>query len=144
MAMAVRKTGPQNIVAPVGVNDESLLFLSKANALLEKARVARGLDGRDQLEFAYQAALRAAGAVIAGYRVPRFLKAASAWEKLAKVSPSLAHWAEAFRQLSGLRNNVRLGIVAAVMPAQADDVLDKAAGLLVAVEEELGVLSAAA
>lgn len=121
-----------------------LTFLSKSHTLLAKAQASQGVDGLDQLEFAYQAALRAAGAVISSRKLPRGLRSASAWVKLAKVAPALSDWCGEFQQMSELRNSVRLGIVAAVVPAQSDTVLAKAVSFVDDVEQELGVLPVAA
>ncbi|EJZ82774.1 SAV_6107 family HEPN domain-containing protein [Corynebacterium otitidis] len=106
--------------------------LDRAAALLSEAhaRLAAG-EPADAVELAYQAALRAAGAVVAGAGMTGRRRAPSnAWDKLRMVSPEAAAWADRLSSYSRLRGRLLSGLEAGVEPATAERLAADAAALL--------------
>lgn len=115
-------------------------FVEQALDLLSAARAsaARG-QMEDALEMAYRAALRAAGARVAGSTVGRRKRLpSSAWEQVALIGPADAQWAAGFGEYSRVRSRVASGMD----PVPADEVvlgyLALAARYVDVTESELG------
>lgn len=88
-------------------------FLESARVLLDDARVQFAAGSGDlAVESAYRAALRTAGAVIAGSATVAKRKRlpTSAWEKLALTGPRGKYWADTFSAFSRMRGRVASGI----------------------------------
>ena len=122
-------TGAAYGVVPRVTRQES--YLATARDLLDGA-LARQAEGAYDLalEDAYRAALRTAGAVVAGSDVVANRKRlpSSAWDKLALTGPSGKRWAATFRGYSRLRGRVASGIELRPDPATVES-------LIVAVQE---------
>ncbi|MDO5031379.1 SAV_6107 family HEPN domain-containing protein [Corynebacterium sp.] len=93
-------------------------FLVQARELLESARQEAASGRLEQaLEMAYRAALRAAGACVAGSAVAgRRRLPTSAWDQLALVGAEEKRWAEKFEKYSRVRSRVGNGLDASVDP----------------------------
>lgn len=88
-------------------------FLDKAHMLQDLA-LASYEQGRlpDSLEYAYQAALRLAGARVATSKVAaRVRKPTNAWDQLRLVDEESKGWADIFSQYSRMRSHVASGII---------------------------------
>lgn len=87
-------------------------FISRASVLLRDA-IHCYSQGKlaDALELAYQAALRTAGAYVAGSAVAkRRRKPTGAWNQVALVSAEGKSWAESFASYSTLRSRLINGL----------------------------------
>lgn len=87
-------------------------FISRASVLLRDAIACYGKgELLDALELAYQAALRTAGAYIAGTAVAkRRRKPTGAWKQLALASADGKLWAESFAPYSTMRSRLINGL----------------------------------
>lgn len=87
-------------------------FLSKAASLLAEARTLHAQGDHDvALEMAYRAALRTAGARVAGSKVAsRKRKPQGAWEQLKLVDEAGKEWAGVFGAFSRKRSRVASGL----------------------------------
>lgn len=140
-----------SVVAPEGISDQSLGFIQKAHSLLALASSSEGVDS---FEYAFQAGLRCAGAVIAdaearkvlhsGRKAKKTKRQGSAWAQLRRVAPEFAEWADALEAYSPLRNDVRLGLTVLLPQSKIAELIDLSSRFLHAVEDQLGVLPAAA
>ncbi len=93
-------------------------FLTQAYDLLDRARrAAAAEDYAEALELSYQAALRTAGAWVAGTRVAQRKRLpSSAWERLSLVGGPAKAWAEKLRGYSRTRSRVMIGLDDGVDP----------------------------
>jgi hypothetical protein len=119
-----------------------------ALALLASAR--RGLAGaQDETSpgaryvAAHLAALRAAAAVVAVRAEPagtgRRRRPQSVWELLPRVEPALSEWAAFFAAGAAKRAAAEAGLLRAVTPHEADDLLRDAATFVGMAETALGM-----
>jgi len=108
-------------------------LLDQADTLLAEAAGAG--DPADRFRAAYLAALRGAGAALAGRR-PRS-RSRSAWVLLSRAEPELAGWAEFFASHSDTRAAIEAGISRTVTAAEADRFHAEVSRFLTAVEERL-------
>ena len=118
----------------------TLLGLSR-RGLVEAAQAELPAD---RYAAAHLAALRAAAAVLARRAQPavgsgRRLRLTSAWVLLASVAPELGEWAGFFAEGAGKRAAAEAGLVGAVTPREADDLLRDAETFLAVVETTLGL-----
>ncbi|MGW5075346.1 SAV_6107 family HEPN domain-containing protein [Rhodococcus sp. NPDC004095] len=111
-------------------------LLDRADALLAEAAGAR--DPADRFLAAYLAALRGAGAALAG-RTPRS-RSRSAWVLLSRVEPDLSGWAEFFASHSDTRAAIEAGISRTITAAEADRFHGEVSRFLTVVEERLEVV----
>ncbi|MFE3289834.1 SAV_6107 family HEPN domain-containing protein [Rhodococcus sp. NPDC059234] len=109
-------------------------LLDRADSLLAEAAGAR--DPSDRFRAAYLAALRGAGAALAGRRSRSGSR--SAWVQLTKVEPALASWAEFFAGHSATRAAIEAGISRTVTAEEADRFFREVSRFLTAVEDHLG------
>ncbi len=130
-------------VAPDSVSMEALVFLDKAHQLLAQAATAEAYE--EKIEFAVQASLRAAGAVLAGDMGKKRRKpAGSAWVRLAAKGGDWAEWSQRATTVMRIREDVRLGIGSDPDQFTAERVLSFARKFIAYVEAQLRVLPAAA
>lgn len=104
-------------------------FLSSAGELLDTSRTHLESGSYDlALEYAYQAALRTAGAEVASSAsiARRKRLPSSAWDKLALTGPSGKERAVTFRGYSRLRGRVASGIELQPDPAEVEKLVDLA------------------
>ena len=121
-------------------------FLGKARYLLADAKrsLAAG-DKESALEFAYQAALRTAGARVADSKVAtRARKPQSAWEQLRLVDEEGAAQAAQFSAYSRLRSRVASGLEFNVEEGVVRRLVEQVEGFIFDVESVDGQLPAAA
>lgn len=111
-------------------------LLDRADALLAEAAGAR--DPSDRFRAAYLAALRGAGAALAG-RTPR-TGSRSAWTLLSRVEPELAGWAEYFAEHSETRAAIEAGVSRTITMAEANRFHGEVSRFLTVVEERLNAL----
>ncbi|MFF0817036.1 SAV_6107 family HEPN domain-containing protein [Rhodococcus sp. NPDC003318] len=111
-------------------------LLDRADALLAEA--AGAPDPADRFRAAYLAALRGAGAAIAG-RAPRS-RTRSAWALLERVEPDLADWSDFFAAHSETRAAIEAGISRTVTVAEANRFYSEVSRFLTAVEERLAAV----
>ncbi|EME21716.1 hypothetical protein G419_07679 [Rhodococcus triatomae BKS 15-14] len=114
-------------------------LLDRADALLAEAAGAR--DPADRFRAAYLAALRGAGAALAG-RTARS-GSRSAWALLARVEPELAGWAEFFASHSETRAAIESGISRTVTMCEANRFHSEVSRFLTVVEDRLCELAGA-
>jgi hypothetical protein len=92
---------------------------------------------------AHLAALRAAAAVVAVRAEPvgsgRRKRPQSVWELLPRVEPALAEWAAFFAAGAGKRAAAEAGLLRAVSPHEADDLLRDAGTFVAMAETALGI-----
>ncbi|MEJ5928883.1 SAV_6107 family HEPN domain-containing protein [Corynebacterium sp. H128] len=107
-------------------------FISRASVLIRDALEAyQAGDYASALEFAYQAALRTAGACVAGSAVAnRRRRPSSAWAQLELVDSRGGEWAAIFKPYSRMRSRAINGLETEVEPQMV-------AGLLELVEQFL-------
>lgn len=120
-------------------------FLSQAHLLLSQAQhaVAVGKDV-EAFEFAYQAALRTAGAWVAESAVSKRRKLpSSAWERLELVGPVAREWAGEFKGLSRRRSRLMNGLDSEVSSEEVKALIERAIAFLYAVEVGSSVEDAA-
>lgn len=108
-------------------------LLDRADALLAEAAGAR--DPAERFRAAYLAALRGAGAALAG-RTPR-IRSRSAWVLLGRVEPDLAEWADFFAAHSGTRAAIEAGVSRTITAAEANRFHSEVSHFLTVVEERL-------
>jgi hypothetical protein len=113
-------------------------LLDRADALLAEAAGAR--DPADRFRAAYLAALRGAGAALAG-RTAR-TGSRSAWTLLARVEPELAGWAEFFASHSETRAAIEAGISRTITLGEANRFHSEVSRFLTVVEDRLCELGA--
>ncbi|MFD1813047.1 SAV_6107 family HEPN domain-containing protein [Rhodococcus gannanensis] len=113
-------------------------LLDRADALLAEAAGAR--DPADRFRAAYLAALRGAGAALAG-RTAR-TGSRSAWTLLARVEPDLAGWAEFFASHSETRAAIEAGISRTITVGEANRFHFEVSRFLTVVEDRLRELGA--
>lgn len=104
-------------------------FLSSAGELLDTSRMHLESGSYDlALEYAYQAALRTAGAEVAtSVSVARRKRLpSSAWDKLALTGQTGKEWAAIFAGYSRLRGRVASGIELHPAPADVEKLVDLA------------------
>ncbi|QGU01709.1 hypothetical protein CKALI_04150 [Corynebacterium kalinowskii] len=91
-------------------------FISRASILLRDAVLSYSQgELADALEFAYQAALRTAGAYVAGTPVAkRRRKPTGAWGQLALAGPEGKAWSASFAPYSTIRSRLITGLDSAV------------------------------
>ncbi|AKK11469.1 SAV_6107 family HEPN domain-containing protein [Corynebacterium uterequi] len=121
-------------------------FLRAAHALLEQADQAyRVGDLGLALEYAYQAALRAAGARLtcAPQLTRRRRLPSSAWDKLELLDAASREWARSFRAFSRLRSHVGSGVISVPPRAEVDKLMALARHYLTVIELGDGVGEAA-
>lgn len=121
-------------------------FLSKAAVLLAEARAHQANGQHDiALESAYRAALRTAGARIAGSKVAkRVRKPQGAWEQLKLVDDEGKQWAEVFEAFSRTRSRVASGLDFNIEPLVVARLIAHVEEFLNEAEIEAGWLPAAA
>lgn len=121
-------------------------FLAKAQLLLEQSREHFSAGEVDlALEYAYQAALRVAGARIAESPVARRKrKPTDAWGQLRLVDADGVRQAETFERYSRFRSRVSSGIERDPAPESVTEVMEKAAAFHAEVELGFGHAPAAA
>lgn len=107
--------------------------LDRADALL--AESAGASDPADRFRAAYLAALRGAGAAVAG-RTPRS-GSRSAWVLLRRVEPELAGWADFFAAHSDTRAAIEAGVSRTITMADANRFHAEVSRFLTVVEERL-------
>jgi SAV_6107-like HEPN len=91
---------------------------------------------------AHLAALRAAAAVVAARSEPatgRRKKPQSVWELLPRVEPALCEWAAFFAAGAGKRAAAEAGLVRAISPREADELLRDAGTFVGLAESALGI-----
>lgn len=98
--------------AGAGMSAKRQRFLSQAADLLYRARQAAAAQDFDEaLELSYQAALRTAGAWVAGSPVAsRKRLPSSAWDRLELVGPDARAWVDRLRRYSRQRSRVITGL----------------------------------
>lgn len=121
-------------------------FLAKAKVLLAQSQDHFGAGDIDlALEYAYQAALRVAGARVAESPVAhRKRKPTNAWEQLRLVDDDGVRQAGSFERYSRFRSRVSSGIELDPDPATVACVMELAAAFLAEVELGEGTVFAAA
>ncbi|QGU07817.1 hypothetical protein COCCU_09465 [Corynebacterium occultum] len=121
-------------------------FLARARALLEQSRQHWEAGEIDlALEYAYQAALRVAGARIADSPVAqRKRRPTDAWGQLRLVDEVGVHWAGIFEGYSRFRSRVASGIELAPDSGAIAEVMAHATAFLAEVELDFGGSPAAA
>ena len=125
---------------------KSVEFLSKARVLLAEAQQCRQEgDLVLALEYAYQAALRTAGAVFASSpeaarkRPPR-----GAWERLRLVGDEAADWADELSTYSRVRSRAASGLDVALSDGMVDKFMARVGEFLSEGEEGAGWFPAVA
>lgn len=115
---------------------EELLRLS-AHGL---ADAAVATTAAERYAAAHLAALRAAAAVLASRARPALVRRrpSSVWVLLPAVAPELTEWSEFFAAGAAKRAAAEAGLLRAVTPREADDLLRDAASFLALVETTLG------
>lgn len=108
-------------------------LLDRADALLAEAAGAH--DPADRFRAAYLAALRGAGAALAG-RTARS-GSRSAWALLSRVEPDLAGWAEFFAAHSETRAAIESGISRTITMGEANRFHAEVSRFLTVVEDRL-------
>lgn len=118
-------------------------FLDKAHTLLAQARTLHNAGDSDSaLENAYQAALRTAGARVAGSAVARKKrKPQGAWAQLALVDDAGVSQAQEFSAFSRLRARVYSGIEAGVDSVTVADFIQRVQVFIDFAEEEAGLIA---
>lgn len=121
-------------------------FLAKARVLLSQSRDHFGAGEIDlALEYAYQAALRVAGARVVDSPVAhRKRKPTNAWAQLRMVDGVGVEQADSFERYSRFRSRVSSGIELHPDPVAVAEVMELAAAFLAEVELGEGTASAAA
>ncbi|APT92219.1 hypothetical protein CPHO_04185 [Corynebacterium phocae] len=111
-------------------------FLLQAHDLLLRARSrAAAGDFEQAVEYAYQAALRTAGAWVADSSVGRRKRLpASAWDRLSLVGGAAGEWVELFRPYSRLRSRLISGLEDSVSADNAMALISSVADFLYAAE----------
>lgn len=116
-------------------------FLEDAQHLLTASEHCSEAD--DAVEFAYQAALRVAGAVLA--TLPRKRGGPTgAWAQLRHRIPELADWAAKFEAYSRLRSRLLMGLERDVDPAVPEQLRLLARSFMTDVHQTLGYVPLAA
>lgn len=111
-------------------------LLDRADALLAEAAGAR--DPADRFRAAYLAALRGAGAALAG-RAPRS-RSRSAWALLRRADPELADWCDFFAAHSDTRAAIEAGISRTITAAEANRFHGEVSRFLTVVEDRLAAV----
>nr|WP_120492270.1 SAV_6107 family HEPN domain-containing protein [Corynebacterium lactis] len=143
--VAFRAATHSGVVAPGGVSKQSLDMLGRARDLVAMAESSEPDEG---IELSYRAALRGAGALlhqgVEGKAKRRRGRSQSAWVNLKAERPEFVDWVERFERYSGIRNELRLGLVRKVGEAEARQLVCLVEDFLAVVEADLGVLPAVA
>ncbi|MGD7003217.1 SAV_6107 family HEPN domain-containing protein [Corynebacterium halotolerans] len=115
-------------------------FLAKARFLLDQSREHYRAGEVDlALEYAYQSALRTAGARIAGSPVAqRKRRPTNAWDQLKLVDETGVAQAQVFEHYSRFRSRVSSGIERDPDRAAVAALMEKAAAFLAEVELDIG------
>lgn len=133
------------IVVPGGVSRQSLDLFARARGL---AAMAAQAEPDEQLELAYRAALRGAGAILnvseGRSNKRRRRRSQSAWENLKASRAEYSEWVARFQSYSELRNEVRLGLVRRIDARKSRELMGLVEEFLAVVEADLGILPAAA
>ena len=116
-------------------------YLGDATTLLTASAATE--DPADALELAYQAALRVAGAVLAGAPVRRSA-GRGAWNQIRRRAPHYAGWSDRFLPVSKIRGRLLLGLDVPVDAADVDRLRRMATEFKAEVEQDLGWLPQAA
>ncbi len=120
-------------------------MLGRARDLVAMAESSEPDEG---IELSYRAALRGAGALlhqgVEGKAKRRRGRSQSAWVNLKAERPEFVDWVERFERYSGIRNELRLGLVRKVGEAEARQLVCLVEDFLAVVEADLGVLPAVA
>lgn len=132
------------LVAPETVSPQSVDKLQRAHTLLALAAQS---EPRDAIDWAYQAVLRCAGALV-GAQVREGARrrgvSQNVWENVRKFRPDYQEWVDNFEPYARLHNEVRMGLVREVSAGAVRDLIAQAESFVAAVEAELGVLPAVA
>jgi hypothetical protein len=133
---AVRQDLPRARVAP-----SALALMASARHGLVAAQSETTAGAR--YVAAHLAALRAAAAVVAARAEPgstgRRKKPQSVWELLPRVEPALCEWAAFFAAGAGKRAAAEAGLLRALSPREADDLLRDAGTFVGLAESALGI-----
>jgi hypothetical protein len=133
---AVRQDLPRARVAP-----SALALMASARHGLVAAQGETTAGAR--YVAAHLAALRAAAAVVAARAEPgstgRRKKPQSVWELLPRVEPALCEWAAFFAAGAGKRAAAEAGLLRALSPREADDLLRDAGTFVGLAESALGI-----
>jgi hypothetical protein len=141
--MTARRARPPQL--PSRVPSPALGLVEQARRGLREA--AQTSAAADRYAAAHLAALRAAAAVLAARAVQatdprvRRRRPTSAWVLLASVAPELGEWAAFFAAGASKRAAAEAGIMHAVSPREADDLVRDVETFLALVETTLGMLA---
>jgi len=113
-----------------GTPESALGLLAQAETGLAAAELEE--DPARRFADAYLAALRAAAALLAMRGRPHRARSRpkSVWTLLSSVAPELREWAAFFASCSATRASVQAGILRAVSPRSADDLVRQSAQFL--------------
>lgn len=139
--MSARHARPPQL--PSRVPPPALGLVEQARRGLREA--AQTSAAPDRYAGAHLAALRAAAAVLAARAHTtdpraRRRRPTSAWVLLASVAPELGEWAAFFAAGAGKRAAAEAGVLRAVTPREADDLVRDVQTFLALVETTLGLL----